>query len=52
MCVETGEHLSKAPDRSRFNSRAYGGLLFAAPIELHTLFGAAVITRSGYLVLR
>jgi S-adenosylmethionine uptake transporter len=31
---------------------AYGGLLFAAPIELHTLLGAAIITLSGYLVLK
>ncbi|MBW8319327.1 MAG: DMT family transporter [Arenimonas sp.] len=30
----------------------YGALLFAAPIEIHTLAGAAVIIVSGWLVLK
>jgi S-adenosylmethionine uptake transporter len=30
----------------------YGSLLFAAPIELHTLAGAGIIILSGWLVLR
>lgn len=30
----------------------YGALLFAAPIEIHTLAGAAIIIVSGWLVIR
>ncbi len=30
----------------------YGALMFAAPIEVHTLAGAGVIMVSGWLVLR
>lgn len=30
----------------------YGALIFAAPVELHTLVGAAVIVLSGWLVLK
>lgn len=30
----------------------YGALIFAAPVELHTLAGAAVIVLSGWLVLK
>ncbi len=30
----------------------YGGLLFAAPVELHTLAGATIIILSGWLVLK
>ncbi len=30
----------------------YGGLLFATPVEFHTLAGAAIIVLSGWLVLK
>jgi S-adenosylmethionine uptake transporter len=30
----------------------YGALLFAAPIELHTLAGALIIVLSGWMVLK
>jgi S-adenosylmethionine uptake transporter len=30
----------------------YGTLLFGAPIETHTLVGAAIIVGSGWLILR